>query len=350
MRNMKLALISYVFLTVLAITFASCDGARIDWQALPQIQSAAFNNTDKLWFVTARSRRLMRTEDGGMTWSEIPTGIGGITQISFIDQKRGWSVNKDGAVFRTVDGGNTWTRTAQLRNGDSRFYTPLQIQFVDELHGWVRETYSIFRTQDGGVTWGISFPPKNGEPFKGQPGAMQFIDSENGWVCGEEGEIYHTRDGGQSWDQELLSRETTCSDVFFLDQNTGWASAWPDAGIYRTNDAGKSWRLQLKATRDNDLGIDSVHFIDKHNGWAVGLVWPKRIGREPTRGLVLRTTNGGETWAVVQVGENETFFSRVHFSDVQHGWVFSRDNVYRTQDAGKTWRTVLKLPPIKTAS
>jgi photosystem II stability/assembly factor-like uncharacterized protein len=36
----------------------------------------------------------------------------------------------------------------------------------------------------------------------------------------------------------------------------------------------------------------------------------------------------------------------VHFSDVNHGWVASRDSLYKTADAGRTWTEVtIKLPP-----
>jgi photosystem II stability/assembly factor-like uncharacterized protein len=43
---------------------------------------------------------------------------------------------------------------------------------------------------------------------------------------------------------------------------------------------------------------------------------------------------------------SEPDFNQIHFTDKQYGWLFARDNVYRTEDSGKTWQIVLNLPPI----
>ena len=76
---------------------------------------------------------------------------------------------------------------------------------------------------------------------------------------------------------------------------------------------------------------------------------PQNVERNLTRGIVLHTLDGGKTWQTVDIGKVEPFFHRVYFADTQHGWLFSRDNTYRTDNGGKSWSPVLKLPPIKSA-
>ncbi len=70
-----------------------------------------------------------------------------------------------------------------------------------------------------------------------------------------------------------------------------------------------------------------------------------RIGYEPMHGVVLRTSDGGEHWQAVQIGNAEVFFERIYFSDEQRGWLIARDKVYRCDDSGKTWKIALEFSP-----
>jgi photosystem II stability/assembly factor-like uncharacterized protein len=123
---------------------------------------------------------------------------------------------------------------------------------------------------------------------------------------------------------------------------TRWTSGWPNGGIYSTSDGGKTWQLQLAEAQKHSIGIQSLYFVNRDAGWAVGRVWPENIGRESTHGIVLRSKDGGNNWQPIQVGEDEPFFDRVLFADAEHGWLFGRDKIYRTEDGGETWHIVLR--------
>ena len=345
MNKRIMILISSNLMALVALVLVNCGDSQIKWDALPQVQAVSFNGEKEL-LVIAREQ-LLHTDDGGSSWKEVPSPIVGISKASFINSNQGWLINNDGEVYRTTDAGRTWQKISQLINQQSLFYTPQQIQFVDETHGWISETYSIWRTEDGGLNWDLCFTSKRGGPS--QPGSASFIDARNGWVCADK-ELYHSDDGGKTWHRQPLPVETTCSDVFFVDERTGWASVRPSGGIYRTDDGGQNWQHQLGPTEDNNFGIDSLYFLNRENGWAVGRVWPKSIGKEATRGIVFQTENGGKSWQTIEVGEDETFYSEIHFSDAHNGWTFARDKIYRTQDGGATWRTILSLPPVKAGS
>ncbi len=70
----------------------------------------------------------------------------------------------------------------------------------------------------------------------------------------------------------------------------------------------------------------------------------------PLEGVLLHTTDGGAQWTTVPVGSDEPFLSIVRFGSKELGWLAGRDGIYRTEDGGKTWRTTLKLPPMKGAN
>ena len=54
---------------------------------------------------------LLKTEDGGMTWSELPFPDHNEQGVGFVTPDRGWVGGADNPTFGTTDGGATWTET-----------------------------------------------------------------------------------------------------------------------------------------------------------------------------------------------------------------------------------------------
>jgi len=99
--------------------------------------------------------------------------------------------------------------------------------------------------------------------------------------------------------------------------------------VLLSDDAGKSHR-QAKAV-PTDVTLTSVSFVDDQRGWAVGH-W----------GVVLHTTDGGETWALQRTDtqQDRPLFA-VHFFDAQHGVAVGLWSlVLVTQDGGAHWQAV----------
>ncbi len=159
--------------------------------------------------------------------------------------------------------------------------------------------------------------------------------------------------------------DASIRDVFFLDDRLGWAVG--DRGtILRTSDGGSHWTLVRSRTSSIDsrplaekltnpiaanstagsgainCQLTSVHFVDAQHGWIAGRYSVPLIDR--TRGVVLRTSDGGMTWEPVQ-GLVLPGLSQVRFLDRQRGWAIGdagslyRSGVYYTQDGGRTWST-----------
>jgi hypothetical protein len=77
--------------------------------------------------------------------------------------------------------------------------------------------------------------------------------------------------------------------VSFTDSNTGTAVGYqnPDAMILRTTDGGNSWVRQNSGVSDPfaEINLFGVHFINSNIGTIVG-----------QDGIILRTTDGGDNW------------------------------------------------------
>lgn len=95
-------------------------------------------------------------------------------------------------------------------------------------------------------------------------------------------------DGADFRQAKSVPVRSTLTAVYFVDEKTGWAVGhW--GVILRTDDGGESWAVQRQDT-SVDQPLFSVYFRDRETGWAVGL-WS----------LVVSTRDGGKTWTPVRL-------------------------------------------------
>lgn len=109
-------------------------------------------------------------------------------------------------------------------------------------------------------------------------------------------------------------------DVFFIDENIGWASGLSGI-IIKTIDGGANWSLLNSGVSNPLLGI---HFINASTGWLVG-----------SGGTILKTNDGGDTWTSINFGSKA--IDDVHFININTGWIISDKMIFNTTDAGATW-------------
>jgi photosystem II stability/assembly factor-like uncharacterized protein len=316
-----------------------------------QIRSYTFVGTDNLWLVTEDEGKLLLTNNGGRDWVTVPgQAVGSKFQsVGFLNDKQGLAVNGEGQVWKSVDGGLSWTKLAQLQSAkpsEWQFTSSHQIQFADERRAWIVETFTVWRTDDGGNTWRQIFSVLD-PGTNGQPDSVYFMNLNAGWVITSNGRTFQTVDGGDNWVSLSLGKNINAKDVAFADWQTRLVLAFsnlpPYSQVYRTSDAGKTW-TGLSFSDPNAV-INSISLVNEQEAWAAGRVWTG--DPETSIAVLLHTLDGGKNWQRVQLRQAERLFYRVRFVDSQHGWLFAHDNVYRTVDSGNDWRVVLKLPPLK---
>jgi len=299
---------------------------------------------DSIWVVTVSGELLQISKQGEHRKANIESGA--VSVVTFIDSVHGWVADRKSRVWSTSDEGNSWQLVSASPEKDKDFYLPQQLIFVDELHGWLVGISMVWRTADGGRTWQERFSVgSNSEERIGRLYRGAFVGPESGWLASSGGVVIQTNDGGTSWKTLTpVAERMDLHGVFFSDEKTGWLIGRPDGGIYSTKDSGKTWRGEFTAVEGTYL--NSVHFVNRNEGCAVGLT----VKNQDREGLVLHSLDGGDKWAQVSTNMKERFFDRVAFYDQHHGWLIARDDIYYTDDGGQTFRTVLKLPPVKNGS
>ena len=232
--------------------------------------------------------------------------------VSAVSALVAWAGCSSGRVFRTVDGGATWTAdtvpgAARLDFRGIRAFdanTAVITSAGPAEQGQAR----IFRTIDGGRHWSLTWSDTtkgiflDGVAFWDSRHGFTFSDPVNGRFV-----ILTTLDGGVTWRPvapenipPVLPREAA-----FAASNTqlavqGTSNAWiatgggAEARVFRSTDRGRSWRVSSTGVAAGaSAGLFGIAFSDARHGLAVGGDYT--IARGPTD-YALRTDDGGATW------------------------------------------------------
>jgi len=113
-------------------------------------------------------------------------------------------------------------------------------------------------------------------------------------------------------------------DVHFTDTEHGWAVGHTGA-LVRTTDGGQTW-LSVDI---GEVELEAIHFNSQFDGWAVGAA-----------GLILHTVDGGESWTTQQSNTNNNLFD-VYFNSAVLGWaVGANGTILGTLNGGSSWLTL----------
>lgn len=100
----------------------------------------------RTWWSATGAGGLSRSDDAGVTWTQVPGVSAQFADIAFADADHGWAVGRLGAVVATTDGGKTWV--TQPTRADRDLW---RIQVVDSKTAWIEgEAGTVLATGNGG--------------------------------------------------------------------------------------------------------------------------------------------------------------------------------------------------------
>lgn len=285
----------------------------------PSFQSVFFIDSERGWSLGLGE--LMNTQNGGLDWEVVNDTISGY-DIQFTDDLHGWIAGHYGLIYYTDNGGANWE--IQESGTTEPLYS---IHFTNNLNGWASGGDSgyehvLLHTTDGGTNW---HPHET--PNAGGIGSLFFNDLDHGWAaCGQY--IIYTTNGGAVWDSVNIGGlyEYYIRTIYFTDNLNGWI-AGNDGAILRTIDGGLNWEPQYSGTGSR---LSSIFFIDEYQGWVVG-------GDYNYPAVILHTNDGGNTWQT-QCNDVGRWFTSVHFPDPENGWAVGFSGIImHTDNGGMVW-------------
>ncbi len=198
--------------------------------------------------------------------------------VWFLNYNLGYIATQSGRVYKSTDGGDTWTIHGVAGSALYDMTFP-----PNSTTGWTCGYWGhVHQVTPSGVSPNIAIPGISTTNLS----SVSFPDSTHGWICGEN-VIAHYYDG--TWHTDQTYSYGGWNVVYFLNDTLGWAAGsfmgggFLSSGLMRTTD-GMNWVDQNNPSGE---GMFAILFINKNEGWAGS-----------GSGKVLHTTNGGNSWII----------------------------------------------------
>ena len=310
------------------------------------------------------TRSIAHAEDGG-GWVKLPTEPSKAKQddIFFVTPDIGWYGNGKGRVYGTNDGGLHW---ALLWEKPGTFVRALG--FVDEKIGIlgnigldafpdVTDPSPLYRTVDGGRTWTAVSEIRGATPkgicaidvlrheFVNDGVLDRRVTIHAGGRVGGPAHLLTSKNLGASWISRDLSPLTAAIlDIKFVNERVGFiaGSSDPDiergnAVVLRTKDGGQSWHRVYQSARPYEMTW-KLSFPSPRTGFATIQNYDPDSAVKSR--VVARTRDGGNSWVELPlaVGHDIQEFG-VGFVTVSRGWVGATPSGFETHDGGSSWQS-----------
>ncbi|HTX18412.1 MAG TPA: FlgD immunoglobulin-like domain containing protein [Bacteroidota bacterium] len=205
---------------------------------------------------TPAATKIFRTTNGGSTWTNVFTLAGGfIDGIKMFDQSNGIAVGDpvggQWTILRTTDGGASWARTStQPSQVGSEAGWNNSVSVIGSQNIWFgTNSGRVYRSTDGGTTW------TSGKVQFSDAVSVAFTDTQYGVAGSDSGSTARTTDGGVTWQpvtagngSPMYAISATGTDVF----------ATFGGSVYRSGDHGASWSQSYAGSIGLLLAISAV--------------------------------------------------------------------------------------------
>jgi hypothetical protein len=260
---------------------------------------------------------------------------GKIGRIQILSDKIMYS-STEGGVYRTLDGGISWSLWAI-----QFFNTGFHLTVNNE--GWA---YVL------GNGAGVAIMPFQEKPintadfkyiWKETSSSYQSMYSvyvednmKNGSFVSQQGAVYTTENGVDITKIHDLNKNVNIFNSTEIDNNHIWVIGYKDQGYLRKpfilykNNTTDGWKENSFVNEETDYIAREICFVDSSRGF---LLVNKYINILLDVKLY-KTIDGGDSWSPVYNGEKFTKFA---FKDASTGWAILDNKIYKTTDGAATW-------------
>ena len=291
---------------------------------------------------------------------------------SFVTPSIGWAslrvVGSSGPsefeIFRTIDGARHWQMQLSGQSNYGPGFEPLAVQFFGKAIGFMtvgEPIERLYHSGDGGDHWDPLVLPAL------QVDALKFSDATHGWGVGYSGtrlppgqaQIYATSDAGQNW-KPLPDPPADGGIVSFRSPLEAWMGSVDPLlpHVYTSSDGGQSWRRHdlphaVGSHPDDRYFETAIELLPGSGAIATAEAFrcmvagpiggpkpaPTPLCGNTTSEAFLFASLDGTSWR--QLPSPPGF---IVYQDSVHWWALSANAVFKSSDAGRSWRQVAVIP------
>jgi len=221
----------------------------------------------------------------------------------------------------------------------------------------------VYRSTDGGETWthtGLVETRHIGkiEVHPRDPAVAYVAALGNLWAPNEERGVFRTTDGGETWERVLYIDELTGAVDLVMDPGApdvlyaatyqrqrrtwGFNGGGPGSGIWKSMDGGDSWTELTNGIPDADKGRIGLAISASSPNVLNALI---ETADDETTGTY-RSEDGGESWEMVSdLNVRPMYYSEIFIDPLDPNRVYTvATNSYRSDDGGRTWTEIAERP------
>ncbi|MFM9051353.1 MAG: T9SS type A sorting domain-containing protein [Bacteroidota bacterium] len=279
----------------------------------------------------ADRRDYSRTLDGGQQWTAATVPVSNTydwSMIHGVSADTAFAVFYDptaatgGGIWRTTDAGATWTQCGAGQMYATGASFPNVVHFWNSQEGWAMGDplggyFELYKTLDGGNTWTRTPQANIPAPQAGEYGIVGHycVIGDNVWFDTQKGRVYRSTDRGNTWQvatTSILVPSTGVIDIAFTSVTDGIARLYNATTgvntVKRTTDGGATW--STLAITGNFWGND-VKWVP---GTASMLV---STGAATGLSGSSYSLDGGANWTTIETAAQRTALGVV---DSTHWW------------------------------
>lgn len=248
------------------------------------------------------------------------------------------NIDGTGAVLKTMDGGDTWAILKTINESYGGLTNGKM--FGSIFYAWGKEK-TLLKGESGGLIWSLLTLPETSE--------SEILDAEfkSDGVTGiitDGKHIYYTSNGGTAWgESELPNGVTGISDLVYAGGNLFFAVG-QKGQILKSTNSGYQWTVVNNS--NTTINFTAAIFRDSDYGVFAGVSTVS-----PKKACIWLTTNGGlDIFEAQTIETTNTFKSFTSTNDGHLYTISDGGKLIRSIDEGLTWNNVtLDMPVDRTA-
>jgi photosystem II stability/assembly factor-like uncharacterized protein len=295
--------------------------------------------------------RLLRSRDGGTTWSA-DTGLNVEDAATLVIVPGGGSVfvSTPGAVFRSRDGLRSWTAVLGRQSDDEDEVAQLVLGTAPSpiVYAHFPGT-ALLRSEDDGATWiPAALPSPACDPF-GSCTAIRVDPADSRrLLIGAGSAIHRSTDAGDTWQRATILTDggvtiyETVSDIAIDPTDSRRAYASRSTGLLASADGGEHWQKLASAPDAGEIERLLIDPIDPRT------LYGGNDGYGYASGGVRVSHDRGQSWQAMNRGLFATCIRMMNAVSPDTVFAATCDfsgTLSLTTDAGRTWRSVLQGLP-----